>query len=72
MDVDQLYLDSSLPTSEKKTPTGITLHELEKRHILETLDVQHQNRTRTAALLGISVRTLRNKLHEYGCVSSEE
>ncbi|MBI2742605.1 MAG: sigma-54-dependent Fis family transcriptional regulator [Chlamydiales bacterium] len=43
----------------------LTLEELEKRHILETLALQNYNRTQTAKLLGISVRTLRNKLHHY-------
>jgi two-component system response regulator AtoC len=38
---------------------------MEKRLILETLVAHHQNRAKVAALLGISVRTLRNKLHEY-------
>lgn len=46
-------------------PIGISLQELEKRLIVETLAVQQQNRTRTAETLGISIRTLRNKLNEY-------
>lgn len=51
---------------ENKTlPQGMTLQELEKRLIIETLQAQHNNRTRTAEALGISIRTLRNKLHEY-------
>jgi len=44
---------------------GQTLHEMEKRHILSTLQAYGQNRTKTAAALGISIRTLRNKLNEY-------
>ncbi|MGE4574574.1 MULTISPECIES: helix-turn-helix domain-containing protein [Parachlamydia] len=43
----------------------MTLQELEKRLIIETLQAQHNNRTKTAEVLGISVRTLRNKLNEY-------
>jgi len=39
---------------------------LEKRHIFATLERCQNNRTRAAKLLDISVRTLRNKLHEYG------
>lgn len=75
IDAHHLYLDSSI--AEKKMavkgqiPMGISLHELEKRAILETLELQHQNRTKTASILGISVRTLRNKLHEYGVFSEE-
>ena len=43
----------------------LTLEELEKRQILRALEVTNQNRTRAAGLLKISVRTLRNKLHQY-------
>ncbi len=50
-------------------PIGISLHELERRMILETLKDQEQNRTRTAKILGISIRTLRNKLNEYEVIN---
>lgn len=46
-------------------PQGMTLEELEKRLIIETLQAQRNNRTKTAEVLGISVRTLRNKINEY-------
>ncbi|MBW1739591.1 MAG: sigma-54-dependent Fis family transcriptional regulator [Deltaproteobacteria bacterium] len=45
-------------------PAG-SLKEMEKRVILETLDQTNGNRTHAAEILGISVRTLRNKLNEY-------
>jgi DNA-binding NtrC family response regulator len=41
------------------------LHEMEKKLIIKSLDQTSGNRTRAAELLGISVRTLRNKLNEY-------
>jgi DNA-binding NtrC family response regulator len=41
------------------------LAEMEKRHILAALDRCNNNRTHAARLLDISIRTLRNKLHEY-------
>lgn len=44
---------------------GTTVAEMEKRLILATLEHCGQNRTRTAEMLDISVRTLRNKLQEY-------
>ncbi len=44
---------------------GITLAEAEKQLILKTLEHTGQNRTRAAHILDISIRTLRNKLHEY-------
>ena len=57
------------------TETGSEVHslaEIEKRHILNTLEKAANNRTHAARLLGISIRTLRNKLNEYGVVSREE
>ncbi|MCB0390671.1 MAG: sigma 54-interacting transcriptional regulator [Bdellovibrionales bacterium] len=44
---------------------GLTVAEAEKRLIMKTLDYTQQNRTQAAQLLGISIRTLRNKLREY-------
>ncbi|MBF0482785.1 MAG: sigma-54-dependent Fis family transcriptional regulator [Desulfovibrionaceae bacterium] len=47
-------------------PGGVVpLSELEKIMILRSLDQTSGNRTQAAELLGISVRTLRNKLNEY-------
>lgn len=48
---------------------GMTVAEIEKQLIFETLEYCNQNRTRAAELLGISIRTLRNKLNEYGEIS---
>lgn len=45
--------------------SGVTVHDMEKALILETLRTTNNNRTEAAKLLGISIRTLRNKLHEY-------
>jgi len=46
------------------TPTA-SLREIEKNVILDTLDHTDGNRTHAAEILGISVRTLRNKMNEY-------
>ena len=43
----------------------IPLHEMERIMIIKGLEVTSGNRTQAAELLGISVRTLRNKLNEY-------
>ena len=52
------------PSSQ--TPgTILPLSELEKNHILSALEAFDQNKTQTAKHLGISIRTLRNKLNEY-------
>ena len=41
------------------------MKEVEKKMIFRTLDQTNGNRTHAAKVLGISVRTLRNKLNEY-------
>lgn len=48
-------------------PAGqpVTLREMEQQMIFQALQETSGNRTHAARLLGISVRTLRNKLHEY-------
>lgn len=44
---------------------AFTLAEVERNHILGTLLYCHGNRTHAASLLGISLRCLRIKLHDY-------
>ena len=44
---------------------GTTLDDIEKSVILEALQYHSVNRTHTAKSLGISIRTLRNKLADY-------
>jgi len=56
------------PASGDSSPVPteiIPLDEIEKRHILAALRHTSGNRTRAATMLGISIRTLRNKLQEY-------
>ena len=47
-------------------PVGMTVEEAEKQLILRTLASLDNNKTRTAEILVISVKTLHNKLHRYG------
>jgi DNA-binding NtrC family response regulator len=47
-------------------PVGITLEEAEKNLIRETLGSVNNNKTKAAEILGISLKTLHNKLHRYG------
>ena len=44
---------------------GVSLADAEKQLILETLKSVGGNRTRAVEILGISIRTLRNKLKGY-------
>ena len=44
---------------------GSPIEDVERDLILETLATTHGNRTISAHMLGVSVRTLRNKINEY-------
>jgi transcriptional regulator with GAF, ATPase, and Fis domain len=46
------------------------LEEMEKNHILRTLTYNHGNKTKTAQSLGITIKTLYNKLHRYGVIQA--
>jgi DNA-binding NtrC family response regulator len=50
---------------------GTTVGEAEKLLILKTLEATSNNKTRAAEILGISLKTLHNKLKEYGTSSAE-
>jgi DNA-binding NtrC family response regulator len=56
--------DLEIAATEPAMPAG-TLQAMERQLILDTLAQCGGNRNQTAARLGISIRTLRNKLHEY-------
>ena len=62
---ESVPLDSMKLESIFSLPVGGTLEEMEKKWILETLQKEKNNRTRTARALGISVRTLRSKINQY-------
>src|SRR5712691_1718149 len=49
-----------------KFPVGTTVDAMERELILQTLGATGNNKTRAADLLGISLKTLHNKLKEYG------
>lgn len=46
-----------------------TLAEIEKNHIIEVLSKCNGNKTKTAKSLDISIKTLYNKMHEYGLMN---
>ena len=51
--------------SVNQTLVGRTVADVERDLILDTLDHTFGNRTHAATILGISIRTLRNKLNQY-------
>jgi DNA-binding NtrC family response regulator len=48
---------------------GVSLETMEKRLLQMTLDATAGNRSRAAAMLGVSLRTVRNKIRDYGLPS---
>ena len=58
------YQDSQ-DSSSLGIEVGMSMKEAEKRFIFKTLHETKGNRTHAAKTLGISIRTLRNKLNEY-------
>jgi len=66
---EHLYLEgekNGQPAVKLIASKDVTLKETEKRLIFETLEKVEGNKTRASEILGISVRTIRNKLNEYG------
>jgi DNA-binding NtrC family response regulator len=57
---------SAVSGNDLAVPIGTSLDEAEKQLILRTLAAQDNNKTRTAQVLGISLKTLHNKLKAYG------
>jgi DNA-binding NtrC family response regulator len=56
---------SAEPDNAGPLLVGRTVADVERELILETLKHCHGNRTHAANILGIAIRTLRNKLNEY-------
>lgn len=59
------FVDDPVEMEEPTEDSIISLKEVEKRAILDALVTVKGNRTKAAQLLGISIRTMRNKLSEY-------
>jgi DNA-binding NtrC family response regulator len=67
-DVDLLEGTSLMREEAAPTPRelGASLQEMEKQMYLHALEETQGNRTHAAELLGVSVRTVRNKIREFG------
>lgn len=59
---------------EKKVEESVelisTLAELEQQHILRALAIYEGNKTKAAQALGVTIKTLYNKIHQYGLKDS--
>jgi len=60
-----LFSGSALTRTGQTSTEGLTVWEAERNLILDTLEQFEGNRTHAARTLGISIRTLRNKIREY-------
>ena len=57
---------TTIASDETGFPIGLSMRQIEEKAIRETLASVGGNRKRTAAILGISLRTLHRKITEYG------
>lgn len=67
-DLPDLVVEEKVEEVVVETFSEMTLHDLERKHICKTLEHLDGNKTRAAKVLGITVKTLYNKLHSYGLV----
>jgi DNA-binding NtrC family response regulator len=54
------------PAAPSAPAAGTPIRQVERLHLESTLALTDGNRTHAAEMLGISLRTLRNKIREYG------
>ena len=53
-------------TTARLPAQGVTLRDMERQLLERTLEATGGNRTRAAEILGVSLRTVRNKIREFG------
>ncbi|MBK9292856.1 MAG: sigma-54-dependent Fis family transcriptional regulator [Oligoflexia bacterium] len=69
VDAENIVIDSDLTVNNSLELAVTTIAEMEKKLIYLALEKTNNNKTRAAEILGISIRTLRNKLNEYNLKS---
>jgi DNA-binding NtrC family response regulator len=63
---DHGKIPACAPARLPEWKAGLSLGEMERRLFSMTLEATSGNRARAAELLGVSLRTVRNKVREYG------
>lgn len=75
---DEICVKDKIPSDKTKNDKtqgddrlrpGISLENMERKLLQMTLDANGGNRSRTAEMLGVSLRTVRNKIRSYGLPS---
>lgn len=77
--VEDIPFHIRMPQTKSSTGSGpqteshidLSLDDLEKQHILRTLAYFNNNKTKAATSLGITIKTLYNKLHRYGLLTDK-
>ncbi len=73
--LEDVPLNIRMPSQKNENPdfcATMPLEEVEKKHILRALAYNDGNKTKTAQGLGITIKTLYNKLHRYGVLKRGE
>jgi DNA-binding NtrC family response regulator len=68
-DWNQLEESTAARPADDRLQAGVSLENMERRLLAMTLDATRGNRSRAAELLGVSLRTVRNKIRSYGLPS---
>jgi two-component system response regulator FlrC len=64
LNLDAAYIDAG-SSGVPSIASGMTVREMERKLIMATMETVNEKRSQAANMLGISIRTLRNKLKEY-------
>ncbi len=70
-DLPEMIRKGMLPGQEIRFPAGTPLPEIERKSIVKTLSLAKGNKLRAAEMLGISRRSLYNKLEDYDIKDEE-
>ncbi len=70
--MEGMEISEPASSTQPALAAGTTLQEAERQLLARTLVATGGNRTRAAEMLGVSIRTVRNKIREYGLPPKEQ